>query len=228
MLSASPFVVRLRRGLDDALTSHTDSLPGLTEETVFTGTTVRELTQRVHEHAGWQAEEDRVLTAVIRRCRRHSGSGWTAVLLEMLAPTLAELIERFDQLPPGIEPEDVEQQVVVEALNAIRSRLPDPPRWVRRQLELRIGTGLSRWLASTAAGIGDDTDTWAVGGRRSPSGVAPDDLALLYRVLVLGQSSGDIAASLGISARTARRRVRRARLRVAPSLVAVRRPGRAA
>jgi hypothetical protein len=221
--SESSFAMRLRQGLDDALDRQPDSLPGL----VGTGRgSIREQIRRMDAHVEGQAEEDRALAATIRSYRRHPASGWSAVLLGMLAPTLVHLVECQGELPNGVEPSDLEQQIVLEALTTAASlRMLDQPRWVRRHVELAIERRLGRWLANIAEaapeqGVAQKGRTVLI------SGVSSDDLALLYRVLVLGQSSTEVARSLRVSARTARRRIRAARLRVAPPLTT--RPGRAA
>lgn len=221
MISESSFVTRLRRGLDDALDRQANSLPGLIG---IGASSIREQIRRMDAHVEGQAEEDRALAAAIRGYRRHPASAWSAVLLGMLAPTLARLVECQGELPEGVETSDLEQQTVLEALSVAASlRLPDPPRWVRRHMELSVGRRLAHWLAT--AGAGTEQGANSEGGSVPVSGVSADDLALLYRVLVLGQSSAEVARSLRVSARTARRRIRAARMRVAPSLTT--RPARA-
>jgi hypothetical protein len=106
MAQESSFAVLLGEGLDEALRQR-GSLPGLSGEPALIGTPVRELVERVQDGARQQAEEDRILAAVIGRHRCQRASGWSAVLLDMLSPVLAELIELNGPIPPAVEPGDL-------------------------------------------------------------------------------------------------------------------------
>ena len=69
------------------------------------------------------------LAALLRTYRRVPVPSWSAVLLETLSPMLVATCVRFPHRPLGIDDEDVQQQVVTEALDAARCiDLPEQPR----------------------------------------------------------------------------------------------------
>jgi hypothetical protein len=110
----------IRHGFEEA--AGTDVvLPGQREEPVLAGLAVRELPRLMHDREVPLARQDEVLVAVIRCYRGTSHPGWSAVLLEMVSPMLVAAGGRFAYIPEGIGREDIDHQLIVEALHVARS-----------------------------------------------------------------------------------------------------------
>jgi hypothetical protein len=66
----------------------------------------------------------------------------------MLAPALVRAAARFQALPPAVDEEDIDQQVVMEALRAAAVMpLPDDCRFVQRRLMWFAMKRVTRWIA---------------------------------------------------------------------------------
>jgi hypothetical protein len=92
--------VLLREGFEASVRQQPD-LPGHGDEPPLAGIALLGLARRMHDPEVSIREQDQILAAVIRCYRRHPASCWSAVLLEMLAPSLASILGRFDSFPPG-------------------------------------------------------------------------------------------------------------------------------
>ena len=93
------------------------------------------------------SRQDQVLAATIRAYRHGPSTLWGPVLLSMLGPALVRLVRRLQTQPPAIDDEDLDQQVVVEALrSAAFMPLPQNCRFVQRRLIALTGKRLTRWL----------------------------------------------------------------------------------
>ena len=91
--------------------------------------------------------QDDVLAAVILAYRCGPASMWGPVLLGMLGPALVRLARRLEPQPPGIDGEDLDQQLIMEALRAAALMpLPDNCRFVQRRLIAFTAKRLTRWL----------------------------------------------------------------------------------
>ena len=197
------------------------------EEDALRGLPLRDLPRLVRDRSLPYAQRDEVLASIVRCYRRSPHAGWSGVLLEALAPTLVRVCRRMIRVPRGIEPDDVQQQVVLEALTAARSMpLHEPPARMQRRIELRVTTMTVRWLVSVVRSQGEELIGTQPDTTSRPSmedrllleelrdGVPAESLALLYRSQVLGQSFTELALELGISPDAVRLRQRRAVVRL--------------
>lgn len=122
--------------------------------------------------------------------------------------------------PPGVDPDDLVQEAVARALrNHSLSELDDPGAYLRRtivNLASNHRRGVMRWRRAAARMGRDDED-------RQPEyssdladlmRLSADARAVLYLVVVEGESYAEAAAVLGISEDAARARASRARRRL--------------
>jgi hypothetical protein len=92
--------------------------------------------------------QDDLLAGCIRAYRRGPAALWGPILLHMLGPALVRMAARLYAQPPSIDGEDIDQEVVVEALRAAALMpLPDSSRFVQRRLIRFTTKRLTRWLA---------------------------------------------------------------------------------
>jgi hypothetical protein len=91
--------------------------------------------------------QDDILAATIRSYRRGPVDLWGPILLCMLGPALVRAASRLQARPPAVDGEDIDQQVVMEALRAAAEMpLPVDCRFVQRRLVLLASKRLTRWL----------------------------------------------------------------------------------
>lgn len=91
--------------------------------------------------------QDEVLAAAIRAYRLGPPSFWGPLLLSMLGPALVRMARRLQAQPPAVDEEDVDQQVIFEALRAATLMpLPDSCRFVQRRFIAFTTKRLTRWL----------------------------------------------------------------------------------
>jgi len=91
--------------------------------------------------------QDEVLATTIRAYRLGPPSFWGPLLLTMLGPALVRMARRLQAQPPAVDEEDVDQQVIVEALRAAALMpLPDSCRFVQRRFIAFTAKRLTRWL----------------------------------------------------------------------------------
>src|SRR6266699_2761646 len=120
----------IRQGFETATTADAE-LPGL-----------------MHDPAVPLGRQDEVMAALIRCYRRSPHSGWSAVLLETLSPMVVAVGGTFAFVPDGISREDVDHQLIAEALYVARAfALPQSPRYMQRWLQRRLLRRMARWLA---------------------------------------------------------------------------------
>jgi RNA polymerase sigma-70 factor (ECF subfamily) len=122
--------------------------------------------------------------------------------------------------PPGVEPDDLVQEAVARTLrHHTLSELDDPGAYLRRtivHLAANQRRGMARWRRAVARIDRDEEG-------RAPEYTSdltdllrlpPEARALLYLVVVEGQSYAEAACVLGISEEAARTRASRARRRL--------------
>jgi RNA polymerase sigma-70 factor, ECF subfamily len=122
--------------------------------------------------------------------------------------------------PPGVDPDDLVQEAVAQALrNHTLSELENPGAYLRRaivNLASNHRRGVLRWRQAAARLGHDDED-------RTPEyssdladlmRLSPEARAVLYLVVVEGESYAEAGAVLGISEEAARARAARARRRL--------------
>ena len=157
-------------------------------------------------------------------------------LVAQLELYIRAVAQGFDAVPPTIEAADIHQQLVIEVLIAAeRLPLPAHPEWVPRQLMLRASRQVARWLArekaQAALPLGESLrleSAPVIGEAFSGTtgiGINDEDLTLLHRFHVLGESGRELAEELGISVPALWRRVSRAASRCRVSVAARTRDG---
>ena len=117
-------------------------------EPALRGLELDQLPRLAHSRYVALDRQDRVLAATLRAFRAGPASVWGPVMLEMLAPALVRLASRTLPVSPGIDEEDIQQQVIYEALRAAAT-MPLPPdcRFVQARLVKLVNKRLRRWLA---------------------------------------------------------------------------------
>lgn len=145
-------------------------------------------------------------------------------LIDRLELYINAVAQGLDPVLPAIDAEDIRQQLVMETLLAAdRLPLPRQPEWVPRQLMLRASREVARWLAreGTRSTVSID-ETVPAGARRTVGeapvmpagmGISEEDLTLLHRFYVHGETGRDLAAELDIPIPTLWGRVARAAAR---------------
>src|SRR5438034_2830026 len=111
----------IRRGFEDACRDpEADSALGaaVASEPCLRGLCLGDLPILMHRRCVPACRQDEVLAGVIRAYRKGCRKVWGPVLLAMLGPALVRGAARLSAKPPVIQEEDVDQQVVVEALRA--------------------------------------------------------------------------------------------------------------
>jgi hypothetical protein len=142
-------------------------------------------------------------------------------LVGRLEAYITAVAQGLDAVPPTIDAADIQQQLVMEVLIAAdRLPIPSQPQWVPRQLILRASREVARWLARETANATVSLNDRPTAGTNAPIGstfppsatidIREDDLTLLHRFYVLGESGKDLASEFDLSAPALRRRVSRA------------------
>src|SRR5437879_3433142 len=76
---------------------------------------------------------------------------WGPVVIERMMGLLRQTAAGFTTYPPGVDAEDVWQQLVLETLEAaLGLPVPFEARWIPRLLALRAKAGVRRWLEREA------------------------------------------------------------------------------
>jgi DNA-binding NarL/FixJ family response regulator len=209
-----------------------ECLPGKDEDGLLAGLDASEIPIKLHDRAVPHGQQDELLAAIIVRLRRIPNSGWKAVFLDALAPALVDVRRRLVVAEgSGLDDADLDQQIIVEAIDAaLTIPLPVGARWIQRRIERRVATRMARWLIRQARANVISLDVLDVGAIRDPqpddqldveafvaAGLADQDIAILCRLLVLGQTIEQVARTLAVSPtvvvarrRRALRRLRRA------------------
>jgi hypothetical protein len=120
-------------------------------EPALAGLAWSQLTSLMHRRSVPAVRQDDVLAAAIR-CYRGGYRGiWAGALLSMLAPALVRTAARVRCHWPEVDSEDLDQQVVLEALRACAEiPLPDGCRYVQRRVVLLANKRLTRWACREA------------------------------------------------------------------------------
>ncbi len=233
---------RFSRQLHHAFEAARDSGDGhlgaaATNEPALAGLTLDGLVKRARNTRVPLAEQGTLWAAVLRSYRRGPADFWGPVLLEMLAPSLVRLATQLTPRPPTIGPADIQQQLVIEALEAaLQIPAKDGSSVVKRWLSLEIRRRISRWLAREALRQAesleavadeepgsllevDDGAVWELAELRT-SGLGTSDLALLIRLDVRGERLADVARELGCTPKALDSRRWRARRRLNRRLAA--------
>jgi DNA-directed RNA polymerase specialized sigma24 family protein len=209
------FEDELERGFD---------LPGRDEEPLLEQLDACAIVALMRDPERSLDDQDAILAAVVRCYRKARTPAWSGLLLEMLSPTLVASSIRFPYAPRGIDEEDVQQQVIAEALHAARfMRLPEPG-FTLNDLTETIVKRTARMLlrATRSEGESLEQSEEEPGKRLDPDHVflaelangdgQRADLALLYLSKVHRMTAREIAIELGVSTEAIlnwRRRARR-------------------
>lgn len=146
-MQAHRIAALLRQGFLDVVADSQPACDELTAEAALAGLKLAQLVEEARSSQIAPSERDRRLLAVVRCYRRGPASLWGPVLLEMLAPALVLVSCSSAALPRGIDPADIDQQVVIHALEAAAAiPLTDPPEHLERRLFLRCLDLTQRWL----------------------------------------------------------------------------------
>jgi hypothetical protein len=140
-------------------------------EPALRGLELDQLPRLAHSRHVALDRQDQVLAATLRAFRAGPASLWGPVMLEMLAPALVKLASRTLPVLPAIDEEDIQQQVIYEALRA-GATMPLPPdcRFVQARLVKLANKRLRRWLAHelrrqerhlSLEGLGEEEPKWA-------------------------------------------------------------------
>lgn len=200
-------------------------------EPALAGLTLDGLVKRARNSRVQLADQGTLWAAVLRSYRRGPTDFWGPVLLEMLAPSLVRLAAQLTPLPPTIGVADIQQQLVIEALEAAqqipaRDGSPVVKRWLFLEIRRRVGRWLHREARRQAESLEavadeepgslpeiDDAAVWEVAELRT-SQVGISDLTLLIRLEVRGERLADVARELGCSPKALDCRRWRARRRL--------------
>ena len=203
---------------------HGGDLPGRTDEPLLVGPGARAIVYVMRDPDRSLDEQGAVLAAVIRCYRRAPTPAWTALLLEMLSPTLVAIGIRFTYVPICVDEEDVQQQVVVEALHAAwHMRLPEQTGFtVSRLTDWTVSRTARMLLRNTRA----ETESLEQVEVRPERRIDPEhtfllelaqgnspgaDLALLYLSKVMRMTARELAIEMGVSLNCVLNRRRHAR-----------------
>jgi hypothetical protein len=143
-------------------------------------------------------------------------------LLDALAPGMAGTLTRFRTLPSNVTPDDLQQQLLLELLEAAASAtLPADGRWIARTLLLRATRATAKWLAREAAEVAlpltEATPAAVViffpAGEPSDLAISASELTALHDFHVLGLPTTALAARARVSREAMDQRLSRARRR---------------
>ena len=116
-------------------------------ELALRGISLEDLPRLIQRREVPACRQDDLLAATIRSYRCGPAHLWGPILLSMLGPALVRAASRLQAQPPAVDGEDIDQQVVMEALRAAAEMpLPIDCRFVQRRLVLLATKRLARWL----------------------------------------------------------------------------------
>lgn len=96
------------------------------------------------------AERDQLLLELVTKYRAGDRQRWGAVLLEVMAPTITERLQRFSPAGPALDTDDIAQELLLAVLEvALRLPLKDG-RYLERRLLLRAAERVSYRLEREA------------------------------------------------------------------------------
>lgn len=213
----------IRQSFEDQIRNGAD-LPGRTDEPLLAELDAQAIVGKMRDPTRSLVEQGVILAAAIRCYLRAPTPTWSALLLEMLSPMLVATSTRFLYVPNGVDEEDVQQQVIAEALNAARfMRLPRQPGFTLSRLGELTVSRTARMLLRAARAEGESQEQV---DQEPSKRLDPDqafllelahvdtpgaDLALLYVSNVLRLTARELAIEMGVSLNSILNRQRRAR-----------------
>ena len=213
----------IRQSFEYEMTDGGD-LPGRTDEPVLADLDAPAIVYVMRDPERSLDEQGAVLAAVIRCYRRQSSAAWTALLLEMVSPSLVATSIRFTYVPNGVDEEDVQQQVMVEALHAAwHMRLPEQTGFTLPRLTDWVVSRTARMLLRNTRAETESLEQVDAQPQRRldpehafllelAQGNTPGaDLALLYLSKVARMTARELAIEMGVSLNYVLNRRRRAR-----------------
>lgn len=224
------FSALIRQSFHDAL-DHPDQLcRDLASDTDLRGLDLETLPRMVRDPSVPLDRQDRLLAAIVRCYRRDRSPGWSALLLEALAPALTLAAAGLAPIARALTSDDVEQELVLATLRvAAAMPLPDPPDRIQRRMTMRASWEVLRALTAAAHRQGaeleglDAGDACSFDRQKAMFDLAElradvgdlEDLALALRIHGRGDSYDQVGSDLGLTPEAARSRCRRltARLR---------------
>jgi DNA-directed RNA polymerase specialized sigma24 family protein len=202
-------------------------LHGLADEPLLAGMDAYAIVRAMRDPSRTLDEQGAVLAAVIRCYREAPTTAWSALLLEMVSPMLVATASSFQYVPSSVADEDVEQQVIVEALQAARRmRLPEPPEFTLKRLRDWTISRTARMLLRAARAEMEslDVEDEEEARRLDPEeafllemahGDTPEAyLAFVYLSKVLRMTAREMAIQMGVSLNSILNRRRRAKRRL--------------
>ena len=232
LMRLESFSQQLRRGLDDLDYSTESALEvGWALEPALAGLSLRDLRGKVRDPELPPQAQDRLWAAILRGYRQGPPESWGPLVLELLAPALIELAAGFAPQSPTLDADDLQQQIALEALAAARSIPLERGRFVKPWLVLEVRRRISRWLRREARrrrslDLDEEAPVVAVDGGAAwelcelrVSNQRSEDLALVYRLEVLGESLEEVGLEMGCTANAVECLGRRARLRLKRELL---------
>lgn len=218
----TPMSGLIRQGFLDEV-RRPGALPGHRDDPLLAELSVWDLPRLMHDAAAPLQRQDEILAAVVRRYRQTLHPSWSAVVLEMLSPMLARAGSRCTFIPHSVSSDDLDQQLVTEALHAARFMvLPEPPHDVQRRLRRRTLSRTISWLLRVQRSEDESLEQVEEEGPAyrdldqrllidlGTAGVPKGTLDLLYRSQVLGVTVRQLAVEMGVSTDAVRRRMWRA------------------
>jgi DNA-directed RNA polymerase specialized sigma24 family protein len=212
----------INESFEDELERDPD-LPGRAEEPLLEQLDARAMAAAMRDPDRSLDEQDAILTAVVICYRKAPTPAWSALLLEMLSPTLVASSIRFPYSPRAVDEEDVQQQVIVEALHAARfMRIPEPGFTLNDLIETTVKRTARMLMRATRAEGESLEQSEEEPGKRLDSDEVflaelawgneqRADLALVYLSKVRRMTAREIAIELGVSMDAIRNWRRRAR-----------------
>ena len=227
-----PFSHQLRLGFEAARDASDDAVNASSaDEPALAGLTFDDLARLARDPQVPLADQDVFWAAVLRCYRRGPAPTWGAILLEMLAPELVALAKWLSTQSPTADPNDIQQQLVLEALQAAKKvpALPDS-RFVKPRLSREIKRKVRRRLARNSRfsveslealadedpgllPVIDDNAVWELAELRA-SQLRYEDLELVFGLELRGERLEAVAREMGCSTNALECRRRRARARL--------------
>ncbi len=221
------FSVQLRRGLGDLdQISQTRLAEASLAEPALARLSMPELRRLLRDSELGFEDQDRIWAAVLRCYRRGPRAAWAPLVLELLAPALVEIAVGFAPNPPAVDADDLQQQIALEALAAAGSIPLGGGHFIKPWLVLEVTRRIERWLEREARHSGevdideeasmvasDEDEAWEM-AEILASRPRRNDLELLYRLEVVGETLDEIAQDLGCTPKAVDCRRWRARARL--------------
>jgi hypothetical protein len=234
------FAERLRDSFEQMRSEVGSTLPGdlAPTEAAIANLTWDEIAH-AHRHSFNGVDIDGRYAGVVRSFQRGSRQIWGPLLLEMLAPALAQRADAFFSMSSAVSQDDIEQQLVLEVLrDAARIDLRPDRQFVDQRLVREPCLRVRRWLRQMHRqsdeslelhpdlGARERRDDLAALEDLCGGGVRKDDVELIYRFHVRRDSLRQLASEFGLHEEAMLTRIRRARQRLRDQLRNERAPDR--